>query len=183
MALQLHVNGTAHIMSGTSGPEGFLEELGVSVDGVTITINNEFDDIFTDHYGPKAPYDKQYFLQTVMVKCNLIWYEKDVLYKWLAGGIPGPTQQGPIPEGFYGYAGDVITQNALTAQLVIRSTPEGTGLTVVEDCWNFPHAVLVESAEQKVGVEKTVWNLTWQAMPTQVASASFGALLWDHSCT
>ena len=175
--MQLHVPGTCHILSGT-GSGHQLEELGVSVDGVTLTPNLAFDDVHTDHYGPKVPYDRQYFLQSFTVSCDLVWYDLGVLQKWLAGGIPGAA----IQEGTFWFAGDLVVQNELTARLVVRNTPQGIGLTDVEPCWNFPNAILIDNAEVKAGVEKSVWKLTWQVLPAQQASASNGTLLYNHLC-
>ncbi len=176
MALQLHVNGTAQIWSGT-GTANALEQLGVSVDGVTIQLNTEYDEIFTDHYGPKVPYDLQYFLQDALIKCELVWYEQTVLYKWLTG-TPGAG----LTLGVMGAAGNLAVQNALASRLLIKSTPATTGLTTVENCWNFLNVVLVDQHETKVGVEKTVWNLTFRALLTQVASGSVGAVLFNQVC-
>ena|SRR5262252_9469847 len=109
---------------------------------------------------------------------DLIWYEKIVLYKWLTG----TPNAGLIP-GVFGFAGDLCVQNGLTARLLLRVTPVATaGLTFVEDCFNFPYCILIETAEMKMGVEKSVWRLRFRALPQQLPTASFGALLFNFSC-
>ena len=177
-ALQLHVNGPALIMSGT-GDAGELEPLGTSVDGVTITIETSFKDVNVDQFGPEQPFDRQYFLQGVKIKCDLIWYDTTVLDLWLTG-IPAAAVGG-LTFGEMGRAGDLVVQNSLYSRLLVKSTPASTGLTTVEQCWNFPQCILIEQHEEKIGTEKTVWRLTFQALLTQ-ASASQNAVLFNATC-
>ncbi len=182
--LMLHVHGEASIWSGT-GALGVLEELGVSVDGASISINTRYEDVMVDTYGPKTPFDVQYFLQDAIIKCDLVYYDLDVLDKWLVGA-PGasPTQ------GLMGSAGGLVVQEGLARQLVIKSTPSNIGLTGAdfgggadqEQCYNFPQCILLDGAEVKLGTEKKVWKLTWRALLSQQTSTSFGAILYNDTC-
>lgn len=178
MALQLHVPGTIHAFGGT-GNAGALEELGVSEDGVTMSINTKYQPVYTDHYGPEVPYDYQIFLQDVDIEIPLIWYEKTVLYKWLLGA---PAQPGPTI-GNMGFAGDLVVQNGFAVRLLLKVTPPlAGGLTGVEDCWNFPRAILMEPAKVKLGVKLNPWNLKFKALLNQQASSSLGAVLFNFLC-
>lgn len=190
MALTLHVSGTAHIMSRTASALG-LEELGVSQDGVTITLETFYDDVHTDHYGQSVPYDKQIFLQTAWIEMDLIWYDNAVLAKWLQGAPFNSTST--IVQAGLGkaaWAGDLVLQNNECAGLVIRSTPSGFGLTgdgagfsTSETCWNFFNVVLVDQTPSKKGVEKTIYHCKFQALYNQATSASFQTGLFNFSCT
>lgn len=178
MSAFIHVFGTANIYTGT-GSVGALEQLGVSQDGVKITLDTHFDPVHTDHYGKMTPYDYQYLLQEATITCELIWYDAAVFAKFISG-VPNE----PIAAaGVFGSAGDLVIQNSLYARLLIKSTPTSTGLTSVETCYNFPRAILVDQSSVKVGVEKNVWNLTFKGLPNQQASGSAGSVIFNSVCT
>jgi hypothetical protein len=179
MALQLHVPGTSAIFLGV-GAANALVELGVSVDGVDISLNYNYSDVMTDQYGPSVPFDVQMFLYDAHIKIELVWFEQAVLLAIQPGTNPMATAAPPF--GSEGFAGNLLLQNAQTFRLVVRNTPPGVGLTVVEPCYNFFNCYLIDSAEVKYGVVKSVWNLTFRAIPNQEGSGSFGAGLYNSSC-
>jgi hypothetical protein len=173
MALQLHVNGPAEIQIDAGGG---LEQLGFSVDGVSISFNMLQEDVFVDCYGPKMPYDVQYFLQSINVKCDLILHDNDVLNEILAG-IADPTGNA----GIVGAAGDLYIQNVHYHRLLIKSIPDNTGLTDVEPCHNFPVAMLTDVATGNFGTRRTQYALTWLVLLPQ-QTTSIGAVLYDNTC-
>lgn len=179
MAQSYHVFGAAQLLVGT-GSVGALESLGYSVDGVEILLNPKFDDIYVDTYGPHVPGDVQYFLVDANIKCELEYYDLAVLNKLLCF-VPGVNAS--VTTGQMWKAGDLMLQNGLTTRLVIRSTPQGTGLTSVETCWNFLNTYLVDSDDLMVGVKRTTHKLTFRAIPSFNAASSVGQTLYNTTCT
>jgi hypothetical protein len=183
MALQLHVPGTAQIFLDI-GDDSSLVQLGTSVDGVDISLNYYYEDIYIDGYGPKVPYDVEYFLQDAIIKMDLIWFEQVNLLAIQTGSYYLPNNPGQE-----GLAGDLMLASDRTMRMVIRTTPTaaggltGAGLTLVEPCYNFINTYLTGSSEVKYGVNKSVWKLQFRAIPGQQASGSFAALLYNFDCT
>lgn len=173
----LHVNGPTPIYIATEqGPSpGTMLFLGTSVDGVTITLEFMYKEIYVDQWGPSMPFDMQYFLQSATIEFDLEWYDDSIL---TTCQIPGDS----AAWGTAGSAGQLMIQNQLYRRLLVKSTPSNTGLTSVEACWNFPQAIVVESNEAKLGTINSIWKMKWKAYYAQ-ASTSFGALLFNTVCT
>ena len=95
MAIQLHVNGPATLLL-----DG--EPCGFTIDGFDLTFNIFQDDVFTDNYGPKMPYDTQIFLSDCIIKGQIINYDKDILEGWASGEPSG------ADFGTAGAAGDLM---------------------------------------------------------------------------
>lgn len=174
MSLIPHVNGEASIWTGT-GAAGALEQLGVSVDGVTFKETLLKEPVMVDTYF-KHPYDYQYSLVELVVTCDLVVWDASVLAK-LKGRFAGTTQ------GTYAPAGSLFVQGGGTVRLLIHSTPSGTGITGVEPCWNFPQVFLDDDYEVKFGTEHSKYKLKFRAMPAQQLSSTNGVVLWNTTCS
>ena len=168
--------GAANILTGT-GNAGALEQLGYSVDGVTINLNLRTEDVQCDIYGPLVPFDIQRFLVDANVTCQLVYWDDVVLNKnrrTTTAGVPGVMEDAGILVGFGGNA----------FRLVIRSTPTGTGLTNVEGCWNFPNSVLVNTDSFNLGTRRSIHTIEWRCFPTLAQTGtSSGATLWTTDCS
>jgi hypothetical protein len=177
MAREFYVNGEASVASGTGGG-GALEEMGISVDGVSITINEYNDGIMIDTRGPHVPGEYQYFLNDADIKMELVYFDEAVVEKWLSG-TPG------IPNSYLEWddAGQLLFLTGRAARLLIRSTPFGTGLTGQADCYNFPLAILTGAAETKLGTVRSTWTLTFKAMPAYQPCSTFGQIVLDDNCS
>lgn len=174
MSLIPHVNGEASIWTGT-GSSNALEELGISVDGVTFKETLLKEPVMVDTYF-KHPFDYQYSLTEVVITCDLVIWDATVLAK-LKSRLIGVTQ------GTYGAAGSLIVAGGYTTRLLIMSTPASTGITGVEPCWNFPKVFLDDAYEAKFGTERTIYKLVFRAMPAQQLSTTNGVLLWNTTCS
>lgn len=177
MATTHHVFGPAVILTGT-GSGSSLETLGYTVDGVEIQFEYFTEPIYNDVYGPKMPHEMQHMLMDVKVVCDLIYYDRAVLDKIITG-VPGAG----ITTGLLHKAGDLVIANSLYCRLLIRSTPQGTGLSGAETCYNFPIAFPIETDDYKAGVVRSTHKLKWQVMAAQGASASVNQLLFNTTCT
>lgn len=169
MAVQLHVNGPATLVLGG-------EVAGFSIDGFTLTFSMLQEDVFTDNYGPKMPYDTQIFLQDCIIKGQIINYDINVLEGWMS------TEPNEGGFGEMGAAGDLMVQNVHYQELIIRSTPAGTGLTDVEHCWKFPVAFMVDTATGNFGTRRTSYDCTFRAILPQQTS-SLGVMLFTTDCS
>lgn len=181
MAASLHVPGPVHVLTGTSGG-GALEELGLSVDGITINLNHQYDDIFVDSYGPKVRFDRQIFLQDATFSFDLVYFDLAVLNKWRKDNPSGAGAFGSATPGTMGAAGDLVIQNGYAARCLLRSSPINVGLDGNSPCFNFPLCMLEDAEETKYGTIKTVWSLTFRAFLNQQASTSVGSVLWNTTC-
>lgn len=172
MALIPHVNGEASIWVDT---DDSLEELGISVDGVTFKETLMKEPIMIDTYF-KQPYDYQYSLMEVQITCDLVVWDADVLASL-------KSRQAGVTQGVAGAAGDLFVLNENYIRLLIKSTPSGSGITGVETCWNFPIAFLDDAYEAKFGTEHTKYKLIFRAMWSQQLSSTVGAVIWNTTCT
>ena len=169
--------GEASIATGTGGG-GALEELGISVDGVTMTINENIDEVYIDTYGPKTAVDAQLMLYTIEITADLIYYDMSVIQKWMAqdmATLPG--------FGSFGKAGLLAVANNASARVLVRSTPANVGLVGAPFCWNFPKATLIDAQEIKIGVKMNPWKVKWKAWPTFQTSTTNGSALFNTTCS
>jgi hypothetical protein len=170
LARQFYVNGEAAIFSGGT-------PLGVSVDGVSITINEATTEVFVDTRGPRIPGDIQYFLQDVIIKAELVYFDFDELQDWLTG-LPNQ----PPGYGVWGAAGELLYTNEYTFPLTINSTPAGAGLTGQAQCYTFPECYLLDAQETKLGTVRSTWTLTWRSLPPYQPSTTAGQVIFNSDC-
>lgn len=168
MSYQLHVNGPATLILGG-------QVAGWSIDGFTLTFSMLQEDVYTDNYGPKMPYDTQIFLQDCLIKGQIINYDIDVLEDWMS------TEPADGGFGTMGAAGDLMVQNDHFDTLILRSEPQGTGLTDVEHCWKFAVAYMVDTATGNFGTRRTAYDVTFRAILPQHTSSD-GAILFTTAC-
>lgn len=168
MAKVIHVNGEALIRTGT-GAANALEDLGVSLDGVTITLHEHSDKIFTDTFGPDVPFDEQYFLMDATVRATLIFYDDAVL------GHIRSRQSGT--DGTIGAAGTLWGGGSKYFRVLILSPTDSLP-------FNFPNARMEGGQPQKVGTKRTQWDVTFYAVPYSGASgSSSGTVLFNRTTT
>ena len=146
MAAQLHVNGEALIKVNAA-----LDTLGVSVDGVDIAIENHAEPVYPATYGPRMPFDEQYFGETARISFTLIFYDEAVLAPLRA--ISDNTTEGQI-----GTPGSLYGANSIYKRLLITSP-------VASRPYNFLKARPVDAQRGRVGTRRTTWDMTWFAIP------------------
>jgi hypothetical protein len=165
---QIHVNGEARIRTGT-GAAAALEFLGVSVDGVDISIREHTEPVHTDTFGPSVPFDEQHFLQDAVISAQLVFYDEVVLAK-IRNRMSGT-------DGVQGEAGALWGAGGKYFRLLILSPVEALP-------WNFPTARLMDAFEVKIGTRRSIWNLRFYAKPyTGVAGTSAGVPLYNRVTT
>lgn len=169
MAKTIHVNGEALVQGGTGGGSPpALEDIGVSLDGVTITLRGQWDDVYTDTFGPKIPFDRQYFLEDAIIRAEMIFYDQTILNKWL-GRFKGATP------GTMGQAGALMGANAYFQPLVITSPSDSL-------LWHFPSSYLVDQFEYKIGTRRTQVDLLFHALPyTGTSGVTTAAVLYKRA--
>jgi hypothetical protein len=167
-----YVNGEASVIAGGV-------EMGVSVDGVTIEETIYLDGIQVDTRGPHVPGDYQYFLTMYTITCELVYFDWDVVQNWLTG-LPA----NPPAFGTWKAAGTLMMSpnGANTQQLIIKSTPAGTGLSGQAQCWEFPYAFLIDAQETKLGTVRSTWKLKFQANVPYQAGTTDGQIQLSDGC-
>jgi len=116
MPLTIQVDGKALIRVATPA-SGALEDLGYSINGVTIRENLFTADVHGDEFGGEQgpPIDKQYFGEMHVIQMTMTRYDEAVLNK-IRAGVAGGTQ------GVPGTPGTLYFQEFKTWRLVINST-------------------------------------------------------------
>lgn len=188
MALSIHVNGEARVMTGT-GASAALELFGVSVEGVEINFKLSTEDVIVDTTGPKVPLDVQYFLEEADINFDLVWYDGAILTKVLGRlGVGSGTGSAGIA-GIMDAPGTLILQNNAYTRLLIMSIPASQGLSGAEPCHNFPTAWLNDTDTFRVGTRKTIHRQSWRAIPMVTSTTGGGAnpangsILWNTVCS
>lgn len=159
-----------------------LSAVGYSEDGVDINFDMGWEDVMVDVYGPKVPYDVQYFLQQAYITFDLVLYENSNFNRFLEQY--GPSADGSLT-GLMGGAGNPFIQNGGWFRLLIKSTPSSTGLTSDEQCWNFIRAYPVD-IRSKIGTRRKIHHCTFRALPYAAAVTggdSTNAVLFNSTCT
>lgn len=163
MAKSLNVNGAAKISVGGS-------ELGYSVDGVKITINQYEQPVHVDLFGPLIDYDTQYMGGDATITAELIYWDDAILQKSLMS-LPGVT----VTNGTLGAVGALYQANSIGNTLAIAQ--QGTGINGTNHTWTFGSTRLVSSSTINVGVIISRYVLTWKASAAQ-GTGSSGAVLF-----
>lgn len=162
-----HVNGTALIYTGT-GSGGGLEQLGISVDGVEIEEVSFTEFVHTDATGPYVPADIQEFGYLVMIRYELVAYDREVL--WRVRRRSNEPDLGLMPS-----MGRLIGQYGHLKRLHIASPDEGAP-------HNYPFTFLSGARRCRLGTKRKSWLLEHTAIPNIGANAlSFGAILWNRA--
>ncbi len=175
VAYPIQVSGTAQIQVSANNANSY-STIGYSVDGVFITINNYFSDLFNDLLGPMVPCDTQYMGCDAVIKMRLIniLYSGGGTYKSfvdIGRGIDSSVNAAQT-FGELWYVGDLLLQNSLAFQLQILPTPNPGGLAASSaPCWRFFNCRL-DGVPVNVGVRASVWDLTFRAIPNLVQSGS-----------
>lgn len=166
MAQQIHVNGEAQVQVafGTNP----LQKLGVSIDGIDMDITDHTEPIYTDTFGPAVPFDEQHFLEDGTITCQLIFYDDAVL-----GQIRGRINS----DGVMGQAGSLWGAGGFYFRLNVASPADGLP-------YNFPKVRPKDAMRQKVGTKRTVWNVTFYAIPyTGNPGPTTGSTLYNRAAT
>jgi hypothetical protein len=173
MAQTINVNGEAALWVAATTASTAISALGVTVDGVEIELRDYTEPVFTDTYGPDVPFDEQQFLEDALIRAQLVFYDDAqlALIRSRPASILGTA------EGTVGNAGTLWGGNAtkLYFRLLVKSPTASLP-------YNFPNARLRNSASQKVGTRRTLWNLEFLALPyTGTAGAVSGAVLYNRT--
>jgi hypothetical protein len=170
--MQIHVNGEALFRSGT-GASSALESLGVTVDGADIEIRDHTEPVFTDTAGPDMPFDEQQFGETAIIKGQMIFYDDVVLAKHRGR----PANVLAAAEGTIGNMGALWGAGGLYFRLLVLSPTDSVP-------WNFLTARLLDAAPSKHGTRRTLWDLTWFAIPFKgAAGLTAGTVLYNRVIT
>ena len=171
MAAQFHVNGLASIyVCPDIATSGSWLLLGYSVDGVTINMNYETEDVYTDKWGSKIPEDVLNLGQWAEVKCNLIKYDNAVLEQIQTRLNDALGTYGELPN----LNNSAIAIGTLMGQCshmmglhIIRGTTctELGTATAYEGGWQFNASYLADTDSFKVGTIVTEHELTWRCLP------------------
>lgn len=146
-----HINGPAILWAGPQGNSGALEQLGISEDGVGISLSPYDDPIMTDDGGSRIPHDLQDMGSDAFIDFRLVYYDLTVLRKIRmlrdAGGI----------EGIQKRRGGLVFANNKGFRLAIQSE--------TDEPWRFLFCTLRTSQRAKVGTRRTVWDMGVYAIP------------------
>jgi hypothetical protein len=179
MARSFYVNGEASILTLNNGS---LTPLGISVDGVTVTVTQFQDGIATDTFGPHVFTPYMYMGNDAIIRAELVYFDPQIINKYLTG-LPGLL----TTPGVFGSIGtlfpNVNSGLDYSNRLVVQCTPQSGGITANAQCYNFPNAFLIDSAEIKIGTMRSTWTLTWRAVANYQASSSNGVVLFNSLCT
>jgi hypothetical protein len=177
MARGFYVNGEASVAGNTGAG---LEEIGISVDGVTITVNEYTDGIPTDTFGPHIFGEYQYMGSDGTVTAELIYFDEDVIEGWLSG-LPGGDENS---FGTLGSVGELMVAGDNTGELLIRCTPQPSGLSGnVTGCYKFSNCFLIDAQPTKLGTVRSTWTLTWKWFAEYQPSSSRGAVQFTDACS
>jgi hypothetical protein len=165
MAMTFQVAGEAKVQIKLSSS---FADLGISMDGVTISVEQMYEDIFIDTFGPKVPFQVQSFLGEARVKAKLLFWDETVMETIRNGN--------GITEGLVGQAGALVF-GTLDFAVKILAPAGGAG-----GVWDFPHCYLTGAQDLKVGTRRGELDLTWRAIPyTGVSGATTAAVLFTHT--
>ena len=176
MATAIHVNGPAILYTGSPLQDGThifgggsLDtpgQLGISEDGVDLSLQTHDDPIVADTGGPHCPVDLQEHGMTALIKAKLVIYDKSLL---IALRKRSGQSEGQLPA-----IGSLIASNGYDGRLIITSADE--------TAWRFWHTYLRGAQETKLSTKRTIWTLTWFAWAfIGTATSAAGAVLYDHT--
>lgn len=164
-----HVNGPALVWIGNQGVGGGLEQLGISEDGIGISLTQHDDPIMTDDGGSRIPDELQDMGEDATIDFRLVYYDLNVLRKIRKKRI-GPA----LPEGQQRSRGSVIFNNDLGFRLVVQSDGD--------EPWRFFWCTLRNAPQRaKVGTKRTAWDMSIYAIPRRIEpNLARPRILYDH---
>lgn len=168
MPVAFHVNGPAVIWCADQGLAGALVQLGISEDGVGITLQQHDEPIMTDDAGTRIPHDLQDMGEDALIDFRLVYYDLDVLRRirrrrMLPGaGINQPARGVPIFTALGGF------------RLAIQSD--------TDEPWRFFFCTTRGAQRARVGTRRTAWDMSVYAIPgyTDPNNKKAGRQLYDH---
>lgn len=146
-----HVYGPAEMQVGT-GTTKALQSLGISQDGVEITITPNYQPIYSDAGGPSVPVDHLYMGSTVMVRATLVDWIEERLRKLRAFALNGLS----ATDGTEVIAGTLVGKNGTAANSNYLPLSIPTGITDSEDPWYFPTMLAMEPQQFKLSTQQMV---------------------------
>jgi hypothetical protein len=175
MATAIHVNGPAVLYTGqplatssTIYGGGSLDspgQLGISEDGVDISLQPYDEPVIADTGGPHCPVDLQDLGMTALIRARLVIYDKSLLQAL--------RKRSGQAEGQLSAIGSLVASNGNDARLIVTSADE---------VFRFWHTYLRSAQETKVGAKRTIWTTTWFAWAfIGTATTAAGATLYDHT--
>jgi hypothetical protein len=189
MSTAVHVNGPAIIYTGSplfdathllaagytqgSSSLGSPAQLGISVDGVEITLSTYDDPIIADTGGMRLPVDLQDMGIDALIRFQLVIYDLTVLQPL--------RQRSGATEGTLPQLGALVAANLYTKRLIISGAAD-------DGPWRFYNTYPRNVESTKVGTKRTIWNLelyAWAVIGNAVTAASgappAGSIpLYDH---
>jgi hypothetical protein len=170
MATSLFLNGECAIYTGT-GSGGALQELGVSIDGVTISEEILTKPVKIDTYGTELEYDMIYAGTRVTIDMELIKFDAAVLATVKQKLIWWNATLGEL-----GNIGTFAVQNTGAVIRLLLQSPQ------LGDPRNYPYAMLVDADEYKYSASDCVTHkLRWRIMAAQQMGASTNALVYNNA--
>lgn len=169
MARAYHVDGPVLIKVGT-GAAAALEELGVSEDGVDISLNLYSEPVMSDAAGPRVPVDLQRMGEDASITFRLTDFDLVILNKIKALAIGNAT------EGVGGAPGSLIGTGGSAYRVVLTSADEP---------WRFTTCTLRNPQRHKMGTKYKTPAVEFYAWRYIAAggNTSAGGVLYDHTAT
>jgi hypothetical protein len=185
MSQAIHVNGPALLYTGyamwdgthanIAGASGNLDspaQLGISEEGVDLSITYFDDPVIADTGGPNCPVDLQDMGVIAEIRARLVIYDlaKLTTLRQRGSGTAGTFEaEGALPP-----IGTLIYANGFANRLIVIDQDE--------TAWRFWATKLRGASEIKLGTKRKIWNLRWIAWaPIGVANTAAGAVLYDHT--
>lgn len=165
MATTYHVPGPVQISTGT-GSAGALQLLGLTEDGVDLSIDTAMEPLMSDVAGVSKPADLQDMGDDATIRVPLVTYDSTVLEVL--------RKRGGSASGVSGARGALMGTGGIAFRLLLNSADEP---------WNFFTAILRNAQEVKLGTKYSVWRLTfyaWVFVPAGNTTPA-GLKLYDRS--
>lgn len=191
MARDFIINGETLVK--VKGAEGAFtndgpNELGLTVDQVTVVPRWKHLDILADDFGPDIPAELMWNLADVIILMTLIHFDEGVLDRCMAQSMGGAKDDNGVLYAAGIMAGAGRQMGAMKALFDANNHFISLNLLspVLNRPWRFPKSVLAENPVQyPLGVEKSAVKLVWRAIPYQVVNEdtevkSAGSILWDR---
>ena len=195
MARDFQISGPAmvSVKAGSASQIASLTQLGLSDAPIKVTPRFFHEPLNVDSWGARyVPADYQVFIADVEISMTLIHVDRTVLQVCLALAAGNPLI---ATEGFMAVAGTRLGNN--TARFAATNCYIGLNITspIQGLPWRFLYAFLTGAQEFPLGTEKSIFNLSWKAIPytndpwgggtaqpsTSASLGAAGAILWDHT--
>lgn len=164
--LSLHVPGECQLQVDVGFANGQPDQpqiLGVSVDGVDITVTWYEEPVYTDAFGDHVPFDEAGCLGDAIIQCQLVYYDDNVLSMVRARTSSLPYAGGGLgADGTYGYYGALW--GAAGFYFLLRVLPiQNAAIGFNELPWTFYTCRLKDASRAKHGTKRTAWDVTFYA--------------------